>query len=60
MKQNPVPLHLMEPTDTADRARLLDEAEASIKAGQGIPHDKVAAWLFELAGGHPAKAPCDP
>jgi hypothetical protein len=56
----PVPLHLVEPTDPAERKRLLDEAEASIEAGRGIPHEQVAAWLFELAAGRPAKAPCDP
>ena len=56
----PVPPELMEPTDPAERKRRLDEAEASIRAGRGVPHEKVAAWLYELAAGHPAKAPCDP
>ena len=56
----PVPAHLMEPTDPAERKRLLDEAEASIAAGHGIPHEQVAAWLLELAAGRPAKAPCAP
>jgi hypothetical protein len=51
--------HLMEPTNAAERKRLLDEAEASIEAGRGIPHDKVAAWLFELASGR-AEGPVQP
>ena len=49
----------MDPTDPAERNRLLNEAEASIRAGRGVPHEKVAAWLYELAAGRPAKAPCD-
>jgi hypothetical protein len=55
----PVPAHLVEPTDPAERTRLLDAARADIAAGHGIPHEQVAAWLFELAAGRPAKAPCD-
>ena len=55
-----VPAELMEPTDPAERTRLLTKAEASIEAGLGIPHEKVATWLLELAAGRPAKAPCDP
>ena len=55
----PVPPELMEPTDPAERKRLLDEAEASIRAGRGVPHEKVGAWLYELAAGRAAKAPCD-
>ncbi len=54
----PVPPHLMEPTDPAERKRRLDAAEASIKAGHGVPHAQVRAWLTELAAGRPAKAPC--
>ena len=49
----------MDPTDPAERNRLLNEAEASIRVGRGVPHEKVAAWLYELAAGLPAKAPCD-
>ena len=56
----PVPAELMEPTDPAERERLLVEAEAEIEAGHGIPHAQVRAWLAELAAGRPAKAPCDP
>ena len=54
---DPVPLHLVEPTDPAERRRLLAEAEASIAAGHGVPHAQVRAWLTELAAGRPAKAP---
>jgi hypothetical protein len=54
----PVPAHLMEPTDPAERRRLLAEAEASIAAGRGVPHAQARAWLSELAAGRPAKAPC--
>lgn len=56
----PLPAELMEPTDPAERTRLLAEARAQLDAGQGIPHERVAAWLLELAAGRPAKAPCDP
>ena len=54
----PVPPHLTEPTDLAERKRRLDAAEASIDAGHGVPHVQVRAWLTELAAGRPAKAPC--
>ena len=58
-EDRPVPPELMEPSDPAERKRLLDEAEASIRAGRGVPHEAVATWLYELAAGRPAKAPCD-
>jgi hypothetical protein len=56
----PVPSHLMEPTDPAERRRRIAKANADIDAGRGIPHAEVRAWLTELAAGRPAKAPCDP
>ncbi len=56
----PVPAHLMEPTDPAERRRRIAQAEASIAAGRGVPHAQVRAWLTELAAGRPAKAPCAP
>ena len=55
----PVPAELMEPTDPAERKRLLDEAEASIRAGHGTPHSEVRAWLLELAAGRYSPPPCD-
>lgn len=50
---------LTEPSDPAERERLLAEAEAEIEAGLGVPHSEAQTWLTELAAGRHAKVPCD-
>jgi predicted transcriptional regulator len=37
--------------DEAEEARLDAVAEAEIDAGLGVPHERVRAWLAELARG---------
>ncbi len=54
-----VPAELMEPSDPAERERLLADAEADIAAGHFTPGDEVAAWLLELAAGRYSPPPCD-
>ena len=54
-----MPPELAEPTDPAERERLLVEAEAGIEAGNGTPGEEVAAWLLELAAGRYLPPPCD-
>ena len=53
-----MPSEFVEPTDPAERERLLVEAEAHIEAGRGTPGEEVAAWLLELAAGRVAPPPC--
>jgi hypothetical protein len=54
----PVPQHLVEPTDPAERTRLVAEARAQIEAGHFTPGDDVGDWLLELAAGRYAPPPC--
>lgn len=54
-----LPPELAEPTDPAERERLLLEAEAEIEAGHATPNDDVLTWLRELAAGHHMPPPCD-
>ena len=41
----PDALDLFEPKDPAEAARLDAEAEAQFKAGEYVPHERVAAWI---------------
>lgn len=43
--------------DTAEEARLDAIAEAEIAAGKGVPQDRVAAWLRQLAAGEDIPPP---
>ena len=43
--------------DDAEEARLDNVADAEIDAGQGVPHEKVRAWLLRLAKGEVVPPP---
>jgi predicted transcriptional regulator len=42
------------PLDQAAEAAADAKAEAEIEAGQGVPHDRVRAWLLQLGKGENA------
>lgn len=45
------------PLDEAEEARLDALAEAEIKAGKGVPHERVREWLEKLAKGENVPPP---
>jgi predicted transcriptional regulator len=54
----PEPISIFDlEADEALEARLDAEAEADIVAGRVVPHEKVAAWLDELAEGKRSAPP---
>jgi len=44
--------------DSDIEARAIDEAEAEIDAGRGVPHAKVRKWLLRLVKGEIVPPPC--
>lgn len=43
--------------DDEAKARAIAEAEAELAAGRGVPHEKVRAWLLDLAAGKRTEPP---
>jgi predicted transcriptional regulator len=48
---------IFDEVDEAEEARAIQEAEAEIDAGKGVPHGKVRRWLRKLAKGKFAPPP---
>jgi len=44
--------------DEAAETRAIEEAEAEIDAGHGVPHEQVREWLKKLARGEIVPPPC--
>ncbi|MBV9824938.1 MAG: hypothetical protein JO001_04535 [Alphaproteobacteria bacterium] len=45
--------------DEAAETRAIEEAEAEIDAGHGVPHEQVREWLKKLARGEIVPPPCN-
>ena len=56
----PVPAALLEPTDPAERERLLTEAEAAIESSHGIPHGEVRGVVDGVSSGPPGQGAVRP
>ena len=52
------PKSLFDEIDPDAEARAIEEAEAEIAAGEGVPHEKVRDWLEKLSRGEAVPPPC--
>lgn len=51
------PASIFDIEDAEAEEQALREAEAQLDNGQGVPHDRVVAWLDELAKGNKLPPP---
>jgi len=52
------PKSVFDEIDEAAEQRAIEQAEAEIDAGLGVPHERVREWLLKLARGEVVPPPC--